>query len=92
MECSTDILTALKDLVERSTNGIVKASALTDDSNLVEECGFDSISLVEFFLDVEQEFDLQSRAVDADEKLPSTIGGLAQWIHKRLALQPGRQS
>ena len=56
----------------------VDADSISDEKNIVEDLGADSLSVVEIIMDIENEFDISIPDEDAEEL--HTVGQLKEYI------------
>tara|TARA_R100000008_G_C3586139_1_gene172462 strand:- start:3036 stop:3251 length:216 start_codon:yes stop_codon:yes gene_type:complete len=56
----------------------VDADSISDEKNIVEDLGADSLSVVEIIMDIESEFDISIPDEDAEEL--HTVGQLREYI------------
>lgn len=56
----------------------VDADSISDEKNIVEDLGADSLSVVEIIMDIENEFDISIPDEDAEEL--HTVGQLREYI------------
>ena len=56
----------------------VDADSISDEKNIVEDLGADSLSVVEIIMDIENEFDINIPDEDAEEL--HTVGQLREYI------------
>lgn len=78
------VLTTLKSIVERTSGGSVQAASLADNANLFDECAFDSLSIVDFVVEVEGVFRIDGALLDPGAEMPQTIEELADMITRSL--------
>ena len=60
------------------------SDTITSDMNLSEDLGFDSLSLVELIVDLEDRFDIEIDESDLDPGLIKTVGQIYTLIDKYL--------
>lgn len=58
----------------------IDAATITADTNLIEDLGVDSLDIVEMFMEVQDEFDIEIPDEDVDSI--KTIGDMADYIAK----------
>lgn len=76
-----EILEKLKEILVQVCELDMEASRVDfENSNFAEECGINSISALEFLLEVEQEFDIEIDDDDLDESLIADINVLVDYI------------
>ena len=70
------MLEKLKDLIEDQLD--VDVDSITEDSNIQEDLGADSLDIVDLMMAIEEEFDVEI----PDEKLEGikTVGDIAKYI------------
>jgi|TARA_R100000084_G_C4625027_1_gene135306 acyl carrier protein len=56
----------------------IDADSVSDEKNIVEDLGADSLSVVEIIMDIENEFDINIPDEDAEEL--HTVGQLREYI------------
>ena len=56
----------------------IDADSISDEKNIVEDLGADSLSVVEIIMDIENEFDINIPDEDAEEL--HTVGQLREYI------------
>ena len=56
----------------------VDADSISDEKNIVEDLGADSLSVVEIIMDIENEYDIQ--IPDEDAELLHTVGEVEAYI------------
>ena len=62
----------------------IDAESISDDSNIVEDLGADSLSVVEIVMDIENEFDIS--IPDEDAEGLHTVGQLKEWLDENMLL------
>ncbi len=60
----------------------IDAESISDDSNIVEDLGADSLSVVEIVMDIENEFDIS--IPDEDAEGLHTVGQLKEWLDENM--------
>lgn len=58
----------------------IDAATISADTNLIEDLGVDSLDIVEMFMEVQDEFDIEIPDEDVDSI--KTIGDMADYIAK----------
>lgn len=66
-----------------------KTVAITDETNLVEHLGFDSVSLVELVVRVEEVFDVEFDDGEMNVNLLTQFASLHALVTSKLAVAPG---
>jgi acyl carrier protein len=56
----------------------IDADSISDEKNIVEDLGADSLSVVEIIMDIENEFDISIPDEDAEEL--HTVGQLKEYV------------
>lgn len=79
MTISTETLTALKQIVAR----ITKIAEVRDDANLFEDCGLDSMSVLDLVLAIEEKFNITILADELQTELFQNISNLAQFVDSK---------
>lgn len=72
------ILEKLIEIVSQQLD--IDAATITADTNLIEDLGVDSLDIVEMFMEVQDEFDIEIPDEDVDSI--KTIGDMADYIAK----------
>jgi acyl carrier protein len=83
MITSVETLTALKQVV---TN-ITKVTEVRDDANLFDDCGLDSMSVLDLVLAIEERFGITISADELQSELFQRVSNLAQFVESKLAVQ-----
>lgn len=74
------VLDKIKDMLEKQL-GIDK-SKITEDSNIIKDIGADSLDIVEFLMDAENEWGITIE--EEDVKNLHTIGDVVKYIESRI--------
>ncbi|MCI6946191.1 MAG: acyl carrier protein [Clostridiales bacterium] len=74
------VLDKIKDMLEKQL-GIDK-SKITEDSNIIKDIGADSLDIVEFLMDAENEWGITIE--EEDVKDLHTIGDIVKYIESRI--------
>lgn len=74
------VLDKIKDMLEKQL-GIDK-SKITDDSDIIKDIGADSLDIVEFLMDAENEWGITIE--EEDVKNLHTIGDVVKYIESRI--------
>ena len=74
------VLDKIKDMLEKQL-GIDK-SKITEDSDIIKDIGADSLDIVEFLMDAENEWGITIE--DDDVKNLHTIGAVVKYIESRI--------
>lgn len=74
------VLDKIKDMLEKQL-GIDK-SKITEDSDIIKDIGADSLDIVEFLMDAENEWDITIE--EEDVKDLHTIGDVVKYIESRI--------
>lgn len=74
------VLDKIKDMLEKQL-GIDK-SKITEDSNIIKDIGADSLDIVEFLMDAENEWGITIE--EEDVKDLHTIGDVVKYIESRI--------
>ncbi len=74
------VLDKIKDMLEKQL-GIDK-SKITEDSDIIKDIGADSLDIVEFLMDAENEWDITIE--EEDVKNLHTIGDVVKYIESRI--------
>jgi len=82
MITSTETLTALKQII---TN-ITKVAEVRDDANLFDDCGLDSMSVLDLVLAIEERFGIAISADELQSELFQRVTNLAQFVESKLAV------
>tara|TARA_B110000444_G_scaffold104260_1_gene98516 strand:- start:12096 stop:12311 length:216 start_codon:yes stop_codon:yes gene_type:complete len=56
----------------------VEIDAVTDDKNLMNDLGADSLNIVQLIMDIEEEFDIE--IMDEDAESLHTVGDIRKYI------------
>ena len=76
------------DNTKEITNSILKekrfSDTITSDMKLSEDLGFDSLSLVELIVDLEDRFDIEIDESDLDPSQLKTVGQIYSLVNKYL--------
>lgn len=73
------VLDKIKDMLEKQL-GIDK-SKITEDSDIIKDIGADSLDIVEFLMDAENEWGI---TIEEDVKNLHTIGDVVKYIESRI--------
>lgn len=73
------VLDKIKDMLEKQL-GIDK-SKITEDSDIIKDIGADSLDIVEFLMDAENEWGI---TIEEDVKDLHTIGDVVKYIESRI--------
>jgi len=82
MITSTETLIALKQIIAN----ITKVPEVRDDANLFDDCGLDSMSVVDLVLAVEERFGITISADELQSELFQRVTNLAQFVDSKLAV------
>lgn len=74
------VLDKIKDMLEKQL-GIDK-SKITEDSDIIKDIGADSLDIVEFLMDAENEWGITIE--EEDVKVLHTIGDVVKYIESRI--------
>ena len=74
------VLDKIKDMLEKQL-GIDK-SKITEDSDIIKDIGADSLDIVEFLMDAENEWGITIE--EEDVKILHTIGDVVKYIESRI--------
>ena len=81
MITGTETLIALKQIVTKITH----TPEVRDDANLFEDCGLDSMSVLDLVLAIEERFGITISADELQSELFQRITNLAQFVDSKLA-------
>jgi|HubBroStandDraft_5_1064220.scaffolds.fasta_scaffold1961645_1 acyl carrier protein len=81
MIASTETLTALKQIV----TDITKVAEVRDDANLFEDCGLDSMSVLDLVLAIEEKFGISISADELQTELFQRVSNLAEFVDSKLS-------
>jgi len=82
MITSTETLIALKQIIAN----ITKVPEVRDDANLFDDCGLDSMSVLDLVLAVEERFGITISADELQSELFQRVTNLAQFVDSKLAV------
>ena len=60
----------------------IDIDSISDEKNIVEDLGADSLSVVEIIMDIENEFDVSIPDEEAEEL--HTVGQLKEWLDENV--------
>jgi acyl carrier protein len=81
MIASIETLTALKQMV----SDITKVAEVRDDGNLFEDCGLDSMSVLDLVLAIEEKFGISISADELQTELFQRVSNLAEFVDSKLS-------
>lgn len=81
-EVSKKVMEVYLDVVEEATGTRIE---ITEDSRLSREDGFDSLGIVDFFVNVEEECGVDLESSIADIRRAEKIGELVEIVFKKVA-------
>jgi len=80
---SLSTLTVLKDVLAEVAPVPITPSELSDDANLYQECGIDSIASVELFLAIEERFNISFSEAELNTSLFNNLSELARFVDSK---------
>jgi acyl carrier protein len=82
-----EIYDKLKEIISETFKGDVDTGKITEDTDLQEEVGINSVVGIEILVRVEDAFDITIEDEDLTTELTKTLVTLADYIEKSLASQ-----
>lgn len=74
------VLDKLKSILEAQLD--IDPATITEDTNIIDDLGADSLDIVELMMSVEEEFQFEIK--DADVHSFKTVGDVANYIESRI--------
>lgn len=79
-----NVIEKIKEIISATFKGEVSLENITEETNLIEALGINSIIGIEVLVRVESEFDIEIDDEDLTIELVSTLSTLADYIEKKL--------
>lgn len=81
-EVSKKVIEAYSDIIEEATGS---RANVTEDSKLSREDGFDSLGIVDFFINIEEEYNIDLEDSIADIRNAEKIRELVEIVYRKVA-------
>ena len=83
-EITTRVHTLVREHLQETGGDVDAAAILTDDTNLIDALGFDSLDVVEYVMACEDTFDLE--VPDEDMENIKTVGAVVDLLVSKLSV------
>lgn len=80
---ANEITTILKALIGRITGAGCEMEGVPNTARIFDDCGIDSVSVVEFVLEIERTFDISISQDELDPDIFNTITTLTYFISRK---------
>lgn len=77
----------IKKLLSEVKENSILANTLSDDADIINDVGLDSLQLINFVLKIEEEFDIELDFEDLDYSHLTSISSLCEFISEQKAKQ-----